>query len=60
MPFAASFAVPLTTLAVPVERMVRRVAKLVAGSSPARKRHRFKLDLVERSSHGPAPKRRSK
>jgi DNA-binding LacI/PurR family transcriptional regulator len=57
MLFAASYAVPLTTLAVPVDRMTDRVIELVQGAN-ARVSRRFRLELVLRASHGPAPRAR--
>jgi LacI family transcriptional regulator len=56
MPFSAILKVPLTNLSVPVDDMVRQVG-LLQQNGGKRKRYCFDLDLVKRSSHGPAAKR---
>jgi LacI family transcriptional regulator len=50
---AGSFAVPLTTLGLPVDRMVRRVESILQ-KSPPKYRHCFEIELVKRESHGQA------
>lgn len=57
LPLAAAFRVPLTSLRVPVSKMVEAARRL---SAPAEKpgRHCFELEWVEGASHGPAPRRR--
>jgi LacI family transcriptional regulator len=56
MPFAAFTPVPLTTLAVPVAKMVA-CAEQMLKKDPSRKERCFPLELIERRSHGPAPRR---
>lgn len=55
MEFAAAFGVPMTTVEVPVNAMVDRIQRILK-KPPARKRHSFKPNIIERESHGPAPK----
>jgi len=56
MPFAAFAPVPLTTLAVPVARMVACVERMLKKDTPGKARC-FPLELVERLSHGPPLRR---
>lgn len=56
MPYAEAFNPPLTTLSIPVDRMVRRVCDILDNTDRRQHRHRFKLELVERESHGRAPR----
>jgi LacI family transcriptional regulator len=56
MPFSAILKVPLTTIAVPVDDMVRQVALLQQGGGK-QKRYCFDLELVKRRSHAEAAKR---
>jgi DNA-binding LacI/PurR family transcriptional regulator len=58
MPVAAFTPVPLTTLAVPVAGMVECAERMLADDR-ARRSRCFELELIERSSHGPAPGRTS-
>ena len=53
-----AFCPPLTTIAVPVDRMVAKVCELLAASndSSGELSHVFKPVLLERKSHGSAPK----
>jgi len=57
--FGASLVPALTTLSMPVAAMVERVCNIVAGEAK-RHRHCFDLELVERDSLGPAPRRLSR
>jgi len=54
MPFAGAFSVPLTTLAMPVEKMTDCALQLLCAKT-SRRRHCFPMELVLRASHGPAP-----
>ena len=49
-----AFAVPLTTLGVPVAKMVER-AKAILNDPPVQHRHCLNLTLLEGHSHAPAP-----
>ena len=51
LPLAGSFAVPLTTLSVPVEKMAGRVKRIIRGELK-RFRQCCNLELIERESHG--------
>lgn len=50
----AAFAVPLTTLGMPVAKMVER-AKAILADPPTQHRHCLNLTLLEGKSHGPSP-----
>ena len=50
LPIAEVFSPPLTTLSVPVEKMVGQVKNLLAGKSKG-ERHCYKMGLVKRFSH---------
>ena len=52
MRFASALAVPLTTLAVPVEAMVSQVIRLLKGEGVQCRRCCHPFTLVERRSHG--------
>jgi len=54
MPFADALTPPLTTLRVPVERMVERV-RAILGREVKGAEHRVKPELVRGASLGPAP-----
>lgn len=55
-PLAALLPVPLTTLRMPVDGMVRCVADLVRAERSGARRHCFPLTLVARQSHARAPR----
>jgi len=52
---ARAFNSDLTTLAIPVEKMVAKVRELIAGTEQEQ-RHCFDLELVEGRTHGPPRK----
>ena len=50
IPVGASFAVPLTTLGVPVKAMVKRVDRIIKGDLK-RYRQKCRLEIIQRKSH---------
>jgi len=56
LPLAEITSPPLTTLSVPVEKMVAGVEKLITGNGDEKRRHCFDLELIERATHAPVRK----